>query len=70
MKLSWPYVAQGTLRSRVNPSRALRLTPDQNEYLINRLFDRCELDVVVQGNGRIALVARKLNARSTGKGDK
>lgn len=78
MRLSWPYVSNGRasldqtskataathvawLCSRANSS-AVPLTQPQLEYLANRLFDRCNLDVIIRQDGRITLVARKLKA--------
>lgn len=69
MRLHWPYVSGGRLRSRVTPNTA-PLTPEQIEYLANRLFDRCNLDVIIRKDGRIILVARKLKAPSTPRGNK
>jgi hypothetical protein len=63
VKFTWPYMAQGLLRSKASLTQALRLTPEQSEYLINRLFDRCELDVVIRQDGRISLVARPKSPR-------
>lgn len=61
MRLNWPYVSNGRLCSRVAPD-TVPLTQPQLEYLANRLFDRCSLDVIVRADGRITLVARKLKA--------
>jgi hypothetical protein len=64
MKLAWPYMSGGRLCSRVTPN-TVPLDQYQIEYLINRLFDRCTLDVIVRGDGRIVLVARKIDTRSS-----
>jgi hypothetical protein len=59
MKYMWPSLRQGVLYSRdhVPP---MPLTQDQIDYMVNRLFDRCNVDVLVRRDGRIVLVARKI----------
>ncbi len=60
MKYVWPFVASGGILYGRNPLPAPRqLTQIEQDYLLSRLFDRCELDVVFRANGQILLVARK-----------
>lgn len=60
MKYSWPYVNGGRLLSRTDTALSWPLTPIQQEYLINRLFDRCNVDVVIKANGHMHLLARTI----------